>query len=111
MVVSTAVRPDNPELRAARERGIPVVRRAEALAALMSGRRAVCVAGTHGKTSTTSMLTVALQQAGVDPSFAIGGELRGIRVSARTMDRATSSSPRPTSRTARSCRSPRTARS
>jgi UDP-N-acetylmuramate--alanine ligase len=52
-----------------------VVRRAEALAALMSGRRAVCVAGTHGKTSTTSMLTVALQHAGLDPSFAIGGEL------------------------------------
>ena len=75
VVVSTAVRPDNPELRAARERGIPVVRRADALAALMSGRRAVCVAGTHGKTSTTSMLTVALQQAGADPSFAIGGEL------------------------------------
>ena len=57
VVVSTAVRPDNPEVRAARERGIPVVRRADALAALMSGRRGVCVAGTHGKTSTTSMMT------------------------------------------------------
>ncbi len=77
VVVSTAVRPDNPEVTAARERGIPVVRRADALAALMSGRRAVCVAGTHGKTSTTSMLTVALQHAGADPSFAIGGELTG----------------------------------
>ena len=75
MVVSTAIRPDNAEVVAARERGIPVVRRAEALAALMAGRRGVCVAGTHGKTSTTSMLTVALQQAGLDPSFAIGGEL------------------------------------
>ena len=77
VVVSTAVRPDNPELLAARERGIPVVRRADALAALMSGRRGVCVAGTHGKTSTTSMLTMALQHAGLDPSFAIGGELTG----------------------------------
>jgi len=77
VVVSTAVRPDNPEVTAARTAGIPVVRRAEALAALMTGRRAVCVAGTHGKTSTTSMLTVALQHAGLDPSFAIGGELTG----------------------------------
>ena len=77
VVVSTAVRPDNSEVLAARERGIPVVRRADALAALMSGRRGVCIAGTHGKTSTTSMLTMALQHAGLDPSFAIGGELTG----------------------------------
>lgn len=75
VVVSTAIRPDNPEVAAARERGIPVVIRAEALAALMVGSRGVCVAGTHGKTSTTSMLTVALRRAGLDPSFAIGGEL------------------------------------
>ncbi|MGS0686945.1 UDP-N-acetylmuramate--L-alanine ligase [Nakamurella sp. GG22] len=77
VVVSTAVRIDNPELVAAREAGIPVVRRADALAALMNGYRGVCIAGTHGKTSTTSMLTVALQLAGADPSFAIGGELTG----------------------------------
>ena len=77
VVVSTAVRPDNPEVVAARALKIPVVRRADALAALMSGYRGVCIAGTHGKTSTTSMLTVALQQAGLDPSFAIGGELTG----------------------------------
>lgn len=75
VVVSAAIRPDNPEITAARVRGLPVVPRAEALAALMEGYRVVCVAGTHGKTSTTSMLTVALQHAGVDPSFAIGGEL------------------------------------
>ncbi|MEP6560775.1 MAG: UDP-N-acetylmuramate--L-alanine ligase [Nakamurella sp.] len=77
VVVSTAVRPDNPEVLAARAAGIPVVRRADALAALMIGYRGVCIAGTHGKTSTTSMLTVALQQVGLDPSFAIGGELTG----------------------------------
>ncbi|HEY4993945.1 MAG TPA: UDP-N-acetylmuramate--L-alanine ligase [Nakamurella sp.] len=77
VVVSSAVRPDNPEIVAARAAGIPVVRRADALAALMNGYRGVCVAGTHGKTSTTSMLTVALQRAGLDPSFAIGGELAG----------------------------------
>ncbi|SHF33739.1 UDP-N-acetylmuramate--L-alanine ligase [Streptoalloteichus hindustanus] len=75
VVVSTAIRPDNPELVAARERGATVLRRAEALAALMAGHRVACVAGTHGKTSTTSMLTVALQRCRLDPSFAIGGDL------------------------------------
>ncbi|QFZ22578.1 UDP-N-acetylmuramate--L-alanine ligase [Saccharothrix syringae] len=75
VVVSTAIREDNPELVAARERGVTVLRRAEALAALMVGHRVACVAGTHGKTSTTSMLTVALQHCRVDPSFAIGGDL------------------------------------
>ncbi|TFV57909.1 UNVERIFIED_ORG: UDP-N-acetylmuramate--L-alanine ligase [Bacillus sp. AZ43] len=75
VVVSTAIRPDNPELVAARERGLRVLPRAVALAAVMAGRRSVAVAGTHGKTSTTSMLTVAVQACGVDPSFAIGGNL------------------------------------
>ena len=75
VVVSTAIRQDNPELVAARERGLRVLLRAEALAALMAGRRGVAVAGTHGKTTTTSMLTVAVQHCGVDPSFAIGGDL------------------------------------
>ncbi|PRX46482.1 UDP-N-acetylmuramate--L-alanine ligase [Prauserella shujinwangii] len=75
VVVSTAIRDTNPELVAARERGVPVLHRAEALAALMTGHRVACIAGTHGKTSTTSMLTVALQQCRLDPSFAIGGDL------------------------------------
>ncbi|HEX6341720.1 UDP-N-acetylmuramate--L-alanine ligase [Umezawaea sp.] len=75
VVVSTAIREDNPELVEARSRGITVLRRAEALAALMLDHRVACVAGTHGKTSTTSMLTVALQHCRVDPSFAIGGDL------------------------------------
>ncbi|MDX3656029.1 UDP-N-acetylmuramate--L-alanine ligase [Streptomyces sp. ID05-26A] len=75
VVVSTAIKDTNPEYAAARERGITVLRRAEALAALMDDHRVVCVAGTHGKTSTTSMLTVALQHCRVDPSFAIGGDL------------------------------------
>ncbi|MEX2291887.1 MAG: UDP-N-acetylmuramate--L-alanine ligase [Mycobacteriales bacterium] len=75
VVVSTAIPQDNPELLAARERGLRVLLRAEALAALMAGRRGVAVAGTHGKTTTTSMLTVAVQHCGVDPSFAIGGDL------------------------------------
>jgi UDP-N-acetylmuramate--alanine ligase len=75
VVVSTAIRADNPELAAAHERGLRVLPRAVALAAVMAGRRSVAVAGTHGKTSTTSMLTVAVQACGADPSFAIGGNL------------------------------------
>lgn len=75
VVVSTAIKETNPELAAARQRGIPVLHRAQALAALMAGHRVACIAGTHGKTSTTSMLTVALQHCRLDPSFAIGGEL------------------------------------
>ncbi|MEV7022073.1 UDP-N-acetylmuramate--L-alanine ligase [Kitasatospora sp. NPDC093558] len=75
VVVSSAIRADNPELAAAHERGIPVVHRSDALAALMGGRRALAVAGTHGKTTTTSMLAVALGELGLDPSYAIGGDL------------------------------------
>ncbi|MEC3977670.1 UDP-N-acetylmuramate--L-alanine ligase [Amycolatopsis sp. H20-H5] len=75
LVVSTAIKETNPELVAARERGIPVLHRAQALAGLMEGHRVACIAGTHGKTSTTSMLTVALQHCRLDPSFAIGGDL------------------------------------
>ncbi|MGN6334040.1 MAG: UDP-N-acetylmuramate--L-alanine ligase [Motilibacteraceae bacterium] len=75
LVVSSAIRPDNPELVEARARGLLVLPRASALASVMAGRRAVAVAGTHGKTTTTSLLTVALQHCGADPSFAIGGHL------------------------------------
>ncbi len=75
VIVSTAIKETNPELVAARERGITVLHRAQALAGLMEGHRVACIAGTHGKTSTTSMLTVALQHCRLDPSFAIGGDL------------------------------------
>jgi UDP-N-acetylmuramate--alanine ligase len=75
VVVSSAIRPENPELAAARERGVPVVHRSDALAALMDGTRPIAVAGTHGKTTTTSMLAVALTALGADPSYAIGGDL------------------------------------
>ena len=70
-----AIPQDNPELTAARDHGIPVIRRSELLAELMAGSRQVLFAGTHGKTSTTSMAVVAMQAAGLDPSFAIGGQL------------------------------------
>ncbi len=70
-----AIPKDNPELVAARERGIPILLRPAVLASLMRGNRTFLVSGTHGKTSTTSMLVVALQHCGFDPSFAVGGEL------------------------------------
>jgi UDP-N-acetylmuramate--alanine ligase len=75
LVVSTAVRDDNPEVVEARERGLRLLPRSAALESVMQGRTVVAVAGTHGKTTTTSLLTVALQHCGADPSFAIGGEL------------------------------------
>ncbi|MEJ5914848.1 UDP-N-acetylmuramate--L-alanine ligase [Pseudokineococcus sp. 1T1Z-3] len=77
VVASSAVRSDNVELVAARERGLRVLHRSQGLQALMADRRAVAVAGTNGKTTTTSMLVVTLQHAGLDPSFAVGGELTG----------------------------------
>jgi UDP-N-acetylmuramate--alanine ligase len=75
VVVSSAIRPDNPEVRAAREKAIPVLLRAEVLAALMQGRTGIAVAGTHGKTTTTSMVSVMLTRMGLAPSFVIGGDL------------------------------------
>jgi UDP-N-acetylmuramate--alanine ligase len=75
VVTSTAVPRDNPEVVAAREQGRTLLRRAEMLAELMRDERSVLIAGTHGKTTTTSMTVVAMQAAGRDPSFAIGGSL------------------------------------
>ena len=75
VVVSTAVREDNPEVQRAQRDGLRVLPRSAALESVMQGRRVVAVAGTHGKTTTTSLLTVALQACGVDPSYAIGGDL------------------------------------
>jgi UDP-N-acetylmuramate--alanine ligase len=75
VVASTAIADTNVELAEARRRNLIVMSRADALVAVMSGHHGVAVAGTHGKTTTTSMLTVALQHAGADPSFAIGSEL------------------------------------
>ena len=73
VVVSTAVRPDNPEVQAARARLIPVVRRAEMLAELMRLRWAIAIGGTHGKTTTTSLVAAVLEAAGLDPTVINGG--------------------------------------
>ncbi|WP_286746708.1 UDP-N-acetylmuramate--L-alanine ligase [Aquabacterium sp. UBA2148] len=75
VVTSTAVKGDNPEVIAARARRIPVVPRAVMLAELMRLRRGIAIAGTHGKTTTTSLVTAILAEAGVDPTFVIGGKL------------------------------------
>jgi UDP-N-acetylmuramate--alanine ligase len=75
VVVSTAVREDNPEVVEAQRQGLRLLPRSAALESVMQGRRVVAVAGTHGKTTTTSLLTVALQHCAADPSFAIGGEI------------------------------------
>jgi UDP-N-acetylmuramate--alanine ligase len=83
LVVSSAIKPDNPELLAARERRIPVVPRAEMLGELMRFRRGIAVAGTHGKTTTTSLTASVLAEAGLDPTFVIGGQLIAAGANAR----------------------------
>lgn len=83
VVVSSAVQEDNPEVRAARERQIPVIRRAEMLAELMRMKHGVAVAGTHGKTTTTSMLGQVLTRAGLDPTLVIGGKVRMMESNAK----------------------------
>src|SRR5437763_8008214 len=75
LVVSSAIRPDNPELAEANRRGLRVLHRAAALASVMVGRRVIAIAGTHGKTTTTSMLTTVLRECGADPGYVIGGIL------------------------------------
>ncbi len=75
LVVSSAISDSNPELAEARRRGLRVLHRAAALASLMSGRRVIAVTGTHGKTTTTSMITTVLLETGAGPAYAIGGVL------------------------------------
>jgi UDP-N-acetylmuramate--alanine ligase len=83
LVVSGAIKSDNPELAAARERRVPVVPRAEMLGELMRFRRGIAVAGTHGKTTTTSLVASVLAEGGLDPTFVIGGQLLAAGAHAR----------------------------
>lgn len=76
LVVTTAAREDNPEVVEGRRRGLRILPRSAGLAAVMDGRDVLAVAGTHGKTTTTALLTVALIEAGADPTYAVGGMLR-----------------------------------
>lgn len=86
VVCSTAVAEHNPELVAAREQRIPVVPRAEMLAELMRYRHGIAVAGTHGKTTTTSLIASILAEAGLDPTFVIGGRLNSAGTNAKLGD-------------------------
>jgi len=83
VVVSTAVAADNPEIAAARERGIPIVPRALMLAELMRLKQGIAIAGTHGKTTTTSLIASVLAEGGLDPTFVIGGRLLSADANAR----------------------------
>jgi UDP-N-acetylmuramate--alanine ligase len=78
VAVSSAIPADNPEVVEARRRGIPVLRRAEILSAITRSWRTIAVAGTHGKTTTSAMLTAVLRAAGFDPAFIVGGDLRDL---------------------------------
>ncbi|NLD53641.1 MAG: UDP-N-acetylmuramate--L-alanine ligase [Burkholderiaceae bacterium] len=83
VVTSSAVQPENPEVRAARARRLPVVPRALMLAELMKLKQGIAIAGTHGKTTTTSLVASVLAKAGFDPTFVIGGRLNSAGVNAR----------------------------
>src|SRR6185436_12946365 len=83
VVVSSAIKKDNPELVAAHAQRIPVVPRAEMLAELMRFKRGIAIAGTHGKTTTTSLVAAVLAEAGLDPTCVIGGRLNSIGTNAR----------------------------
>jgi UDP-N-acetylmuramate--alanine ligase len=83
VVTSSAVRPDNPEVTAARAKRVPVVPRAVMLAELMRLKQGIAIAGTHGKTTTTSLVTSVLAEAGVDPTFVIGGRLNAAGANSR----------------------------
>ena len=83
VVTSTAVKPDNPEVLIARERRIPVVPRALMLAELMRLKQGIAIAGTHGKTTTTSLVASVLAEGGLDPTFVIGGRLNSAGANAR----------------------------
>jgi UDP-N-acetylmuramate--alanine ligase len=83
VVISSAVRPDNPEVLEARQRRIPVVPRAEMLAELMRFRYGIAIAGTHGKTTTTSLVAAVLAEGGLDPTFVVGGKVKSAGTNAR----------------------------
>ncbi len=110
LVVSTAIREDNPELAEAHRRGLRVMHRAAALASVMLGRQGIAVAGTHGKSTTTGMLTTILRHCGADPGYVIEGSSPRLASAPKTAT-ARCSWPRPTRAMARSSCWPRILRS
>jgi UDP-N-acetylmuramate--alanine ligase len=83
VIMSSAIRPDNPEVVAARQRGIPVIKRDQMLGRMMEGRYGLAVAGTHGKTTTTAMIAWLLTQMGLDPTFIVGGVVENLGTNAQ----------------------------
>lgn len=83
VVMSSAISPENPEIVAARGQGIPVIRRAEMLAELMRLKYGICIAGSHGKTTTTSLIATILYKGGLDPTMVIGGKVESFKSNAR----------------------------
>ncbi len=83
VIMSSAIRPDNPEVVAACRRGIPVIKRDQMLGRMMEGRYGIAVAGTHGKTTTTAMIAWLLTQAGLDPTFIVGGVVENLGTNAQ----------------------------
>ncbi len=82
VVYTSAAQADNPELAAARERGVPTVKRAEMVAVLQQGKKVVAIAGAHGKTTTSSLIAWILHEAGLSPTIMLGGEMRNLRTNA-----------------------------
>jgi len=82
VVVSSAIRPDNPEVKAALDGGIPIIPRSDMLGELMRVRTGIAVAGAHGKTTTTSLAAVVLQEAGLDPTIVVGGKVKSLDANA-----------------------------
>ena len=83
VVVSSAIRGDNPEVRAARKSDIPIIPRSDMLGELMRIRTSIAIAGAHGKTTTTSMMAVVLEEAGFDPTAIVGGQVRSLKANAK----------------------------
>ncbi len=83
VVITSAAKEDNPEIQAARQRGIPVVIGSDLLGGLMDERQGIAVAGTHGKTTTTAMIALILERAGLDPTIVVGGEMRDLALSGK----------------------------
>ncbi|MGI5920167.1 MAG: UDP-N-acetylmuramate--L-alanine ligase [Syntrophomonadaceae bacterium] len=83
VVISSAIPPDNSEVLQAREKNIPVIKRGQMLARMVNRRKGIAVAGAHGKTTTTSMIYTVLNDCGLDPTFIVGGEIRGSKLNAR----------------------------
>ncbi len=83
VVITSAAREDNPEIQAARQAGLPVIKGSQLLGALMDEREGIAVAGTHGKTTTTSMIALVLERAGLDPTIVVGGEVRDLGTSGK----------------------------